>query len=254
MHPARLILPLAVACLLPLSARGQTQKAELFQSSETLPVPPDYLAPLLSAGNIQFAFYDVRPATQAFTGETNFDLKVDYKFRFSVRRAPSSNTSLQQLSITLSSITTKLTNRVSLPIELVDDDFWNAQLVRHELDHVRINSDPRVALLLRRLVAGVKSMQTPRTITQQQIQAILDVRIQERIDEVSRVVRENNALLDRVTTHGLVDDRGDPHFFDRLYQKANLSETHFRFESDIGSLFRNRKYKGFTLTVPEAPK
>ncbi len=115
-------------------------------NSPALPAPPESRASTLTNGRVKFHFYDAKKFSRRYQGETQFIARYsnDVTYRWKVRR---DRTGVYRLSIypEFDKIELNIEHEVLLPVELAGDNFYSHPLVLHELDHVRISSDPRFA-------------------------------------------------------------------------------------------------------------
>lgn len=120
------------------------------RNSPALPEPPESRASTLTDGRVKFHFYDAKKFPRRYQGETQFIARYsnDVTYRWKVRR---DRTGVYRLSVfpEFEKIELDIEHEVLLPVELAGDGFYSHPLVLHELDHVRISSDPRFAKAFR---------------------------------------------------------------------------------------------------------
>lgn len=129
-----------------------------------LPEPPDNLKDCLDHGNVTFLIGGTRPSLVdpsrsapaergGYDAETRYSLSYSFKSRCRWGWADTSRSQRLAIRVRYEQLELTVEHQVWLR-ELPDrDTFWDSPLVRHELDHVRLSSDPRLAV---RFVAAVK--------------------------------------------------------------------------------------------------
>jgi hypothetical protein len=135
-----------------------------------LPAPPEAIAKLIAGGAVVFDFYDEKQNEYAFAGETTFDFHYEYRCRTRYRIIDDSESqsagdrvsedaSGRALEVTLDyeDVVLKISHRMRLPSRLVDERFFDQQLVKHEFDHVAISADPRLPALLVKMLSDRNS-------------------------------------------------------------------------------------------------
>lgn len=209
------------------------------------PEVPEALASLVQAGQITWELYDERPVDLRYDGETHFEIKLDYKYRTQVRPIRENGRVIQRVTVAFFAITPKIENRVRLPIALVASDFWKSPLVLHELQHVRITSDPRVALLAKHLLKQGCKIDFPANtpLSESRIRDEIAKQVNAAAKTVSDLVQANNDLLDQLTQHGIELLEGDPQFFNRLYTETNLNDHQFPRLDDVQKLLKTKQYR-----------
>lgn len=213
-----------------------------------LPPADEQVQPLLQAGQVRFDFYDVRPREQEFDGRTQFQLDIDYQFRYQSRSLRRANRQFARLGVHFTQVEVKLANAISLPASLIGTEFWENSLVQHELQHVRINSDPRVKMLTRELLHRLDSLELELAAgqsrpTESQVQEAVESEVAAVIQHMTELLLQNNGLLDRITQHGLRTGDFDPNFFHRLYTLESLEEAEFPRLAEVQQLLRRKSYR-----------
>jgi hypothetical protein len=86
-------------------------------------------------------------------------------------------------------------------------DFWDDRLVRHELDHVRISTNPRIEKIFTELVRGdgrlLETIDEETKVTQSMVRSIVEKHVQSVFDDTIDLVQIRYQDLDAVTNHGL---------------------------------------------------
>ncbi|MFK7736050.1 MAG: hypothetical protein AB8B50_08490 [Pirellulaceae bacterium] len=228
---------------------------------DKLPAPPKELAELIERGEVSVSFYDRKPSSQRFEGETRFQYDVKYRFRFRLRSR--NNPAGPSASVTVSSIKISPQNKISVPKRYAHDEIWTEPLVVHEFEHVKVNSDPRLFLLLRAVVASIRTVSLDAetlagndsaTSHERLISQQIDEEINRRVAKVTALVQANNDLLDQVTRHGVAPEYRDTNFFNRLYMEDNLKEQNFPIVDTLQILLKSRRYTRYANTDNAEPE
>lgn len=208
-----------------------------------LPAVPTDLKELVEANELTFRIGGTRPSladqsrstgssTRRFDAETQFRLSYTFRSRCQWRTVdnPSSPDSIQQLGIQVrfDRIRTSLKHQIWLRQMPEEPGFWDSPLVRHEFDHVRISSDPRLVELFRKSVLQHERMELTRAQSEPMIAlayrkwnaswfgrgSLLNYlknedakvwvkrAVQGEFDRLVELVEIRYAELDRVTDHG----------------------------------------------------
>lgn len=180
---------------------------ELIRDAQLPPIPDD-LQELLTNGNVVFVFYDESLFRRRFQGETRFEMNYDSKSEFRWREIRTRNGS-RELVVRpqFRAVEVTSTHTVLLPKRLITDNFFDHPLVRHELDHIRISTDPRFAKTFTTWVrAEVRELRIPlgadatsfNSLAEKEIRLKLSAHFRELVD----LVRVRYAELDQQTKHG----------------------------------------------------
>lgn len=240
------------SCVLVLSCLSSfgLSRAGCAQTVEQLPAAPADLARKIEQCSVSFSFYDAKPSDQKYTGQTNFKIYVDYRYRTQMRSVRRARSVHYRIALSYTKIAVTPSNVISLPRSLLTENFWSEQLVLHEFDHVRVNCDPRIALLTRHLIRGVNRLdivtELDEALSRERIAEEIDARIRRVTAEVTDLVQKNNDLLDTVTRHGVTSDADDPFFFQRLYTESNLKDQGFTSLTQVKSLLESATYAAYS--------
>ncbi|WP_417734541.1 hypothetical protein [Rosistilla oblonga] len=141
----------AFAILVSAAASPAIAQSGTIPLSE-LPPPPALIADLIDRGNVRFVYgWDTRPDAKLpdvgrpLDGLTVYELSYQFEHHTSMRNRRSNPHAVTRIRLGESGLRCKHTVwfREAPQIET----FWSNQLVLHELDHVLISSDPRLASL-----------------------------------------------------------------------------------------------------------
>jgi hypothetical protein len=206
---------------------------------EELPKPPAELAPWLRRGEVTFMIGGQRPSVvdpsrstgalgRDFDAETQF--RLSYSFKSRCRWGWAENEAARRLAVDVrfDRLQLAVEHRVWLR-EMPDiESFWDSPLVRHELDHVRLSSDPRLKTLFVNAVdkrdrieltidqsSPLISRATRRLpnsslgnrsllnyLSGADAQPWMDAVVQEEFDKIVQLVEIRYQELDRQTEHG----------------------------------------------------
>lgn len=208
-----------------------------------LPPVPDDLKELVEANELTFRIGGPRPSlidqsrstgssTRRFDAETQFRLSYTFRSRcqWKTVASPSTPNSIKQLAIQVrfDRIRTSLKHHIWLRRMPDEPGFWDSPLVRHEFDHVRISSDPRLVELFRKSVLKHERMELTRAESEPLIalayrkwnaswfgrgtllnylknddaKVWVKKAVQGEFDRLVELVEIRYAELDRVTDHG----------------------------------------------------
>lgn len=191
---------------------------------DDLPAPPSDLRDLVRRANLTFVFYDADQYRRKYPGETRFSVRyrIDANFRWKLQRVRGRRWVLL-ITPELGELNLAGAHRILLPAEYASDDLYSKGLTRHELDHVRISSDPRYAKrFARRVREELRKIEVPshpRENHDQRSQEEVQKRVEQIFRETLELMRIRYQELDRVTDHG----------------GRALPEAFFQRETDVGN-------------------
>ncbi len=237
-YPAPMSLP--PAALAPLLLAGSL----LAETGPAAPAADPARAALLTAGHVAFV------AGRAAAGDergaaTRFELSYAYGYRYRVRRE-------DRGAGWRIAVTPEITGRVALRhvVELpgAPDDTAAAarRLLHHELDHVAISTDGRVALILERLMASMGTLERDlpagTRLTDSLVRSVVDEAVSARKAAVQALVQAGYDRLDSLTRHGLEPLPDRRAFFEGLYSRRGLEEARFPWLAALGDLPESPEY------------
>lgn len=119
---------------------------------DLLPTPPPQIVELLQRADVQFTYgWDAKPASMRnFDGPRLDGITVyEWGYSFNYRNRPPIGSQRRSMTIDIDVSPSDLTCKHTVWFREVPDlqSFWSNPLVLHELDHVRISSDPRLKSL-----------------------------------------------------------------------------------------------------------
>ena len=202
-----LCLTVAFCLIATQTTTAQEKSPESIDTSE-LPDPPTYLVALLERTPVvwQLGQRDPKVAAERPTlaGETKYAVRYAYNCR--KRWRYDERASKLIITIRYTRIEWIPTHRIWLRDPPAWKDFWSDRIVLHELDHLRISSDPRHGERFKQRLKDTADLELQIAngiqIDQNYINKVVD-------DHVKNVFRDHVDLieiryqeLDRVTNHG----------------------------------------------------
>ncbi len=211
---------------------------------------PETVAQLLKSGGVTLETYD--PATaesdlKNYHGSVTFELFLAAPFDVEFRWQPDGPGSRLFIESAFQPVESRITHKIKVPRQLNRAAFWNDSLVRHELDHVAISTDPRTVLLFERTLQTAVALQ--RKIPSKSkpklngVAAIVNEELRLRREAIYELIRRQNRKLDEQTKHGLLPVADRDAFFRELYEKSSLDEASFPFLADVLDLLKEKAYR-----------
>lgn len=191
--------------------------------------PPEYQR-LLDAGNVAIQASDALLQQKEKVGATEFKLQVGYRFTYKIESNRQQD-GIQQTRVRV--IYQRPKFRISHVIH-VESTYnppspWTHGLMKHEMDHLAISTDPR----LRAIVDGVLGSSVSVDLrweqtsapSDQQIRESLGNRSAERFSDIEKVIQIAYDQLDEASAQGnrRIDARGS--FFKQIYSVEWLRST-----------------------------
>jgi len=217
----RIFVGIALAAMVLVGGTAARSDDDLTALSiDQLPPPPAEIAALLEAGVVSFHYGDgwksseataadsSPPASRRMAAETKFQLEYSYssRTRWHVRRRGGDRRLL--IYVDFDSVKIKSSHQVWFRTQPPLSDFWQDRLVQHELDHVRISSNPIVANKFLTLVGDIRVLSerlgATVDVTDDMVDQIVAQHVEKAFEQTVQFVRIRYQELDRVTDHGLV--------------------------------------------------
>lgn len=186
---------------------------------DELPDPPDWISKLIQDADISLTFGGdpVTDPSRALRGskrlgaETRFKLKFDYRAQtdWSIRNIRGQRQVVIRIRYRRANLIAS--HNIWFLKRPQTQGFWANPLVLHELDHVRISSDPRIEkLFLKRLkenssvTRALSELSTAGgKVNESAVRQVVDDVAQKVFDETIELVQIRYQELDRLTDHGL---------------------------------------------------
>ncbi|GAA5510567.1 hypothetical protein [Novipirellula caenicola] len=191
-----------------------------------LPPPPAEIASLIEVGKVQFV-YGPRPESmqsRLLPGDSSAALRkgrrlaatTEYRMGYHYRSrnrwkfgGQDRNAESREVRITMrfSDVRLEIEHTVWFRKRPASETFWTDRLVLHELDHVRISTDPRLEKrfrdLLRSNTSITRTMKRGETVDESSIHPAVDSHVTDLFSRISDLVDIRYQELDRLTDHGL---------------------------------------------------
>ncbi len=181
-------------------------------SLANLPKPPEKIEKLLQLGKVKFVSGYRKKDSQTVAGAklsaaTTYKLHYDYHSR--TRWVVRNDRGGRKLRITVryTNVEFHPSHEVWFRRQPQTDGYWKNKLVLHELDHVKISSDPalegRFRELLRNNAVIEKNLAGNVTVNDPYIDRLVDQHTEKLFQRISELIAIRYRELDRVTRHGL---------------------------------------------------
>lgn len=245
MHALRPFLFLMVA-LLPFTLVGSAVAHE----PQAVP-PPPYFKQLIDGGSVTFEFYDPQRTPREFPGRTDYSFDVQHHYTLQSDERRRGRVVVLTIRPTVQVKSYQITHTVRLPQELDSPARWDHFLMKHELDHVAISSDPRLRMLTEHLYHTLDVVRREVRLGERIDHALrinfVEEELAARRNAVTELLAENYRLLDKVSRHGNAPIPERNAFFKRLFTKPNLDETGFPYTGGVLDLLKSKAYKQLEL-------
>lgn len=215
-------------------------------------------------GRISVTFSDNSNPPRRYPGWTEFEFRLEYQYEYHVEFSRKKTLKIPVvITPKFSKIEVPITHRILLPKRLEADNWYEAPLARHELDHVRVGTHPRLKMLgkhllekLTRIEATVdRSIEVNSDWTRRHI----DDAVAHRRDAIQSLVGAINRKIDSETQHGALPLPERDEFFAGLFLKENLDEMKFPYLPEVLELIGSRDYQqakvqvGLVMETEKAP-
>jgi hypothetical protein len=172
--------------------------------------PPDSIQELITAGRVKFEAgqrSESAPSTGApgITAETHYRIAYNYDSRSSWKLISRGRRVV--VTVRYGHIQWQPTHTIWFRNQPASEDFWSNKLVLHELDHVRISSDPRLARRFNQLLKETsvlnRAVADGEVVNRQYVDSLVDQHVAKIFAEISDLIAIRYKELDRITNHGL---------------------------------------------------
>jgi hypothetical protein len=228
---------------------------ELLAADPAEALPSVWVKDQIREGRLKVEFYEPGKPRE-FEGWTQFEFRFEFQFECQInwpQKKPRAGPVV--LIPTFSKVQVPVTHRMELPRALEGERWYDATLARHELEHVRVGSHPRLAMLVRHLVKKLRRVdrvvENPADVNPEWVQKQLEEELALRRNAIQSLVLDINRHIDKVTQHGArrLEDREQ--FFVELYLKECLDEMSFPFLPDVLDLIDTREYQSARVQTRE---
>lgn len=176
-----------------------------------LPSPPEEVMTLLRQGDVTMNYGDRDPDLEPKEGpriaaETRFKMQYHYRSapRWFVRNLDSGR--VLRIRLRLSELKLETTHEIWFRQRPGIEDFWQDPLVQHELDHVRISSDVRLAKRFDSLVRDSGWLQIElagdEDVDAGFVRRVVKKHVADSFEQVSDLASIRYQELDRLSSHG----------------------------------------------------
>ncbi len=187
-----------------------------------LAIAPGEYVRLINRGKVEIEVDDSILASYGKAALTRFQIKLDYKV---IYRAPRATTidgeRLLLLDIRYTKRDVSVSHVVIIPTTYNPDAPWNDRLMKHEMDHVAITTDPRLQAMVGSIFSRGFAIEVSANGNSERRNDDYKVRIddftQEIIREIETLQQYQYDELDRVSRDGLVELEDRSAFFQSLY-------------------------------------
>ena len=196
-----------------------------------LPDPPADIGGLIRRGSVRLisgggpiSNPNTLPLGGRLAGETRFTFRYRYDSRANWKIKSSgtgnaSRSSMVEIRVQFRFIKLSSTHDVWLRNPPEAEQFWDESVVRHEFDHVKLSSDPRIEKYFRDSAKKIERMRVPLSqvsgidgqVENSKVQSLIESRMKQTLQNTTDYVRIRYRELDRLTQHGLrplPDDAG----------------------------------------------
>ncbi|QEF99946.1 hypothetical protein Mal15_40130 [Stieleria maiorica] len=207
-------------------SKGQGQDESIEIRLDELPKPPTEFAKLIHSGAVRLitggqptSDPDSLPAGRRLAGETRFTFRYRYdsRARWQVETRLSGaalGQAMVLVRVRFRSLQLITTHEVWIRDPPPSDQFWDNRVVRHEFDHVRISSDPRIEKHFLDAAKEMEQMRVPLSsvagagaggrVENAKVQALIEAGMKQALDDTTDLVRVRYRELDRLTEHGML--------------------------------------------------
>lgn len=211
-------LPAAIADDVAKKPGDQSETIDL----DDLPEPSPELAKLIKDANASFyagrkPWAETKAARErtGVTGrgkrlaaETKSNLQYEFRSRTRWRVREEGGKRILLMTVTYARANLKRNHEIWFRNRPYKEGFWEDRLVQHELDHVRISTNPVVAKTflnnLRKNRILRHELEADEKVDEASVQKLVDEHVEEVFQEIVSLVGIRYKELDRITDHGLV--------------------------------------------------
>lgn len=213
---------------------------EIVDRAKWLTSAPAEYQRLLDAGNVTIQASDALLQQKDKVGATEYKLQVGYRFSYKME----SNTQQDgiqhaRVRVTYQRPKFRISHTIHVESNYNPPDPWSHRLMKHEMDHLAISTDPRVRAIVDGVLGGsllidLRWEQTSPP-SDRQIRESLGDKSVERISDIERLIQIAYDELDDLSAQGnrRIDARGS--FFKQLYSVEWLRSTKLKSFDDYST-------------------
>ena len=212
----------------------------------------------VSDGRITVKFSDTTNTPRRFPGWTDFAFRLEYQYEYHVEVSRKKTVKVPVvITPRFSKIDVPITHKILLPKRMEAEDWYDAPLGRHELDHVRVGMQPRLKMLSKHLLEKLTRIEAtvdrPLEVTADWVKRHIDDAVAHRRDAIQALVGSINRKIDSDTQHGALPLPDRDEFFASLFLKENLDEMKFPYLPEVLDLIGTRDYQEARLQIGPVP-
>lgn len=211
----------------------------------------------ISDGRMSVKFSDTTNTPRRYPGWTDFEFRLEYQYEYHVDVSPKKAFKVPVIvQPKFTKVKVPITHRILLPKRLEAEIWYDAPLGRHELDHVRVGTQPRLKMLSKHLLEKLTRIEAtvdrPLEVTADWVKRHIDDAVAHRRDAIQALVGAINRKIDSDTQHGALPLPDRDEFFAGLFLKENLDEMKFPYLPEVLDLIGTREYQEARLQIGPA--
>jgi len=217
-----LLVTLNQLILYSLSLTADAQETNISKPHPWLNLAPTEYLRLIDTGNVELKIDDDFLDRNQKNAVTVFKVLVDLTFSTNFKVTPS-NTGKSHVRFTVRYGKPKfrMEHTILIRSTLRPVDPWKDIVLQHEMDHVAISTDPRLALMVNYLYSEPQTWDQLIESTNPPSSATIDEQVQRRskilIEQIERAIQIQYDLLDQKTNQGMSSIAKRSDFFWSLY-------------------------------------
>ena len=194
--------------------------------------PGEYLR-LIQAGNVSIQASDDLLQQKDKVGATEFKLQIGYRYTYTIESVEErEGTQLARLRVTYQRPKFRITHVIHVESDFSPPDPWSNRLMKHEMDHLAISTDPRIRAIVDGVLGSTASYEfrweQSTSPSDKQIREEINRASTERISDVEKIIQLAYDQLDDRSMQGnrKIESRGA--FFQGLFIARWLQETNLK--------------------------
>lgn len=224
------LITLSQLILYFLSLAADAQETNLSKPHPWLNLAPTEYLRLIDAGNVELKVDDAFLDRNQKNAVTVFKVLVDLTFSTNFKVTPSNNgKSNVRFTVRYGKPKLRMDHTIILRSTLRPVDPWKDIVLQHEMDHVAISTDPRLALMVNYLYSEPQTWDELIESTSPPSSATIEEQVQRRskilIEQIERAIQIQYDWLDQKTNQGMssMDKRSE--FFWSLYSPELFNDA-----------------------------
>jgi hypothetical protein len=216
---------------------------------------PGEMVRLIDKGQVEIQIDDekLRQTGKAALTIFRFALDFDYKFRAEwVERNPPSRAWQARITSWIEQPKVRPAHTICIGSNFQPTQPWQSSLMKHEMDHVAISTDPRLIKIIQRVLqrrkTWLESFEQSAQPTDAELRQRVEADVRKTVAAFETMIQAQYDLLDRVTLDGRAGFEDRRTFFEGLYNLEGLERSKFAFLEEVRSFVKDR------LTTASAKK